>query len=219
MSCVYGFVSCLRSRREIQEQRQRQIQGHNRVPLLPASALDVPEGVVNPTSGALDGDSPRASSLEQQQSDELFSRQGDAQAGSALPVNPEPSAPPAPPVVAQAAPAAPVISVEPATSGQGQGQGQESGSQEGLSTRRSKLPLAPSPLSRVKGFKGTQEAQKAGVYAPPGTTRPGTPVYRTQQQISEQGSRSSEFDTLMGMPFAGVSSVAEVAPVVEVASV
>lgn len=214
MSCVYGFVSCLRSRREIQEQRQRQIQGHNRVPLLPASALDVPEDVVNPTSGAVDGDSPRASSLEQQQRDELFSIQGDAPAGSALPVNPEPSAPPAPPVVAQAAP---VISVGPATSGKGQGQ--ESGSQEGLSTRRSKLPLAPSPLSRVKGFKGTQEAQKAGVYAPPGTTRPGTPVYRTQQQISEQGSRSAEFDTLMGMPFAGVSSVAEVAPVVEVASV
>ena len=214
MSCIYGFVNCLKARREIQEQNQ------NRDPLLAANAIDVPIDVAGEGSGEQSGEesienavndgSVEVSALEQQQRDELFARSSPVLQRTM----PEPSAPPAPADfvaqstaggVAQAAPVNPTsldaqeesitISTE-----------QNSTAGAGASIRSSELPPGPpSPLARVKGFRNREGAQMAGVFVPPGT-RPGTPIYKTQQQIAEQGSRAAEFDALKGMPFAEVEA-------------
>ena len=215
MSCAFGFINCLKTRREIQELNQ------NRDPLLAANAVEVanPIAVAGEGSGeesienVADDRSVEVSALEQQQRDELFAKRDDSSSSSVLQKTmPEPSAPPAPVDFVAQTKGAQDESITISTE-------QNSTAGAGASIRSSELPPGPpSPLARVKGFRDREGAQMSGVIAPPGT-RPGTPIYRTQQQISEQGSRSSEFDTLMGMPFAGVSSVAEVAPVVEVASV
>ena len=219
MSCIYGFVNCLKARREIQEQNQ------NRDPLLAANAIDVPIDVAGEGSGEQSGEesienavndgSVEVSALEQQQRDELFARTSPVLQRTM----PEPSAPPAPAdfvaqsaavVVAQAAPVNPTSldaqeesKAAPTEQGSTE-QGSTAGA--GVSIRSSELPPGPpSPLARVKGFRNREGAQMAGVFVPPGT-RPGTPIYKTQQQIAEQGSRAAEFYTLKGMPFAEVEA-------------
>jgi hypothetical protein len=210
MSCIYGFVNCLKARREIQEQNQ------NRDPLLAANAIDVPIDVAGEGSGeesienVVDDRTVEVSALEQQQRDELFARTSPVLQRTM----PEPSAPPAPAdFVAQStagggAQAAPVnpTSLDAQEESITISTEQDSSASGGASLRSSEIPPGPpSPLARVKGFRDREGAQMAGVFVPPGT-RPGTPIYKTQQQIAEQGSRAAEFDVLKGMPFAEVEA-------------
>ena len=212
MSCAFGFINCLKARREIQELNQ------NRDPLLAANAVEVanPIAVAGEGSGEQSGEesienvaddrSVEVSALEQQQRDELFAKRDDSSSSPVLQITmPEPSAPPAPVDFVAQTKGAQDESMTISTEQESIEQDPTAGA--GASIRSSEIPPGPpSPLARVKGFRDREGAQMAGVIAPPGT-RPGTPIYRTQQQISEQGSRSAEFDALIGMPFAGEASV------------
>jgi hypothetical protein len=210
MSCIYGFVSCLKARREMQERNQ------NRAPLLAANAIEVPIDVAGEGSGeqsienVADDRNVEVSALEQQQRDELFARTSPVLQRTM----PEPSAPPAPADFVEQSTAGGVAQAEPVNPAGIDAQDesitisteQDSTAGAGASIRSSEIPPGPpSPLARVKGFRNREGAQMAGVFVPPGT-RPGTPIYKTQQQISEQGSRSAEFDALKGMPFSEVEA-------------
>jgi hypothetical protein len=217
MSCIYGFVNCLKARREMQERNQ------NRAPLLAANAIEVPIDATNPIDVAgeqsgeesienvADDRNVEVSALEQQQRDELFARTSPVLQRTM----PEPSAPPAPADFVAQSTAGGVAQAEPVnpTGIDAQDESitisteQDSSAAGGASLRSSEIPPGPpSPLARVNGFKNRAGARLAGVFVPRGK-RPDTPIYKfPNQDGDDRSSRQGEFDALKGMPFAEVEA-------------